>query len=67
MVANVLVESFKVTFAAIWGQSSLMCHNPSSEFAIGGADLPWVRKWVSIVSYHSTLVREDPKLRTPCT
>lgn len=34
MVSNALVESFKVTFAGIQGQSSLSCHNPSSEFAI---------------------------------
>lgn len=27
-----LVQSYKVTFAAVWGQSSLKCQKPSCEF-----------------------------------
>lgn len=57
MISNALVENCKVTFAAVWGQSSLKCQNPEVNLLFGDAHLFPVWEEGSIVLHCSTLVR----------
>lgn len=59
MVSSALVQSYKVTFAAVWGGGSLPLNvrTPHVDLSFGEADLFPVWEQTSIVSHHSTLVR----------
>lgn len=65
MVSSWLMESFSYTCCHLGAVFTSCVVIPQVSLPFGDADLSWVWEWMSIVSHHSTLVREEPKLRTP--